>query len=86
VYLHVQVQADQVLQEVAMGQAKPSRHIALVVEDDWLQRADIVSLLEESGMHVMQCESAEAALSVLDKFGGCLTMLFTDVNLAAWTA
>ena len=47
-----------------------------------MQRADIVSLLEESGMHVMQCESAEDALSVLDKFGDCLTMLFTDVNLA----
>jgi DNA-binding LytR/AlgR family response regulator len=31
---------------------------------------------------VIQCESAEAALRVLERIGGCLSMLFTDVNLA----
>jgi hypothetical protein len=28
------------------------------------------------------CESAEAALRVLERVGGCLSMMFTDVNLA----
>jgi hypothetical protein len=33
-------------------------------------------------MKVIQCESAEAAVLVLNKVGGCLSILFTDVNLA----
>ena len=41
-----------------------------------------VLLLEESEMGVIQCESAEAALRVLERMGGCLSMMFTDVNLA----
>ena len=65
-----------------MGQATPFKPIALVVEDDALQREYVVTLLEESEMGVIQCESAEAALRVLDKMGGCLSLMFTDVNLA----
>ena len=33
-------------------------------------------------MGVIQCESAEAALRVLERMGGCVSMLFTDINLA----
>jgi DNA-binding NtrC family response regulator len=63
-----------------MGQAfKP---IALVVEDDELQRSLVSALFEESDMRVIECESAEAALLVLDKVGCDVTVLFTDVNLA----
>lgn len=65
-----------------MGQATPFKPIALVVEDDELQREMVAVLLEESEMGVIQCESAEAALRVLERMGGCITMLFTDVNLA----
>jgi DNA-binding NtrC family response regulator len=65
-----------------MGQAKPFKPTALVVEDDELQREMVAMLLEESEMGVIQCESAEAALLVLEKMGGCLAMMFTDVNLA----
>jgi two-component system, cell cycle response regulator CpdR len=65
-----------------MGQATPFKPIALVVEDDVLQRELVVVLLEESDMGVIQCESAEAALVVLDRMGGCLSLMFTDVNLA----
>jgi DNA-binding response OmpR family regulator len=47
-----------------MGQAfKP---IALVVEDDPDQRELLTVLLEESELHVFGCESAEAALRILD--------------------
>jgi DNA-binding NtrC family response regulator len=63
-----------------MGQAfKP---IALVVEDDEMQRQLVSVLLEESEMDVIQCESAEAAELVLEKIGIGVVMLFTDVNLA----
>ena len=65
-----------------MGQAKPFKPIALVVEDDVLQRQLVVVLLEESEISVIQCQSAEEALRVLEKMGGCVSMMFTDVNLA----
>jgi CheY-like chemotaxis protein len=65
-----------------MGQAGLFKRIALVVEDDILQRELMVVLLEESDMTVTQCESAEAALAVLQKIGGCVSILFTDVHLA----
>jgi len=65
-----------------MGQEKPFKPIALVVEDDVLQCELMVVLLEESEMGVIQCQSAEEALRVLEKMGGCMSMMFTDVNLA----
>jgi len=65
-----------------MGQATPFKPIALVVEDDVLQRELVVLLLEESDMGVIQCDSAEAAHGVLDRMGGCVSLMFTDVNLA----
>ena len=60
----------------------PDRPIALIVEDDVLQRASVAILLEETDMDVFQCESAEAAELILNKVGGTLCFLFTDVNLA----
>ena len=65
-----------------MGQSKPFRATALVVEDDATQREMIALLLEESEYHVIQCESAEAAALVLDRMGSTLSLLMTDVNLA----
>ena len=63
-----------------MAQAiKPT---ALVVENDEMQRTHVSTLLEESEMNVIQCESAEAAVYVLDQSGGCLSIIFTDVELA----
>lgn len=65
-----------------MGQSKPFRATALVVEDDPMQREMICLLLEESEMDVIECESAEAAELVLEEAGANLVMLMTDVNLA----
>lgn len=65
-----------------MGQATPFKPIALVVEDDELQRDMVAMLLEECEMAVIQCESAENALDVLDKLGGSLSMMYADVNLS----
>jgi two-component system, cell cycle response regulator CpdR len=55
---------------------------ALVVEDDQAQRTMVAMLLEQTDIRVIQCESAEAAELVLERVGGCLCMMFTDVNLA----
>ena len=63
-----------------MGQA--AKQTALVVEDEPVQRSLVSTLLQECGMNVIECESGEAAALVLDKIGGCLSLMFTDVNLA----
>jgi CheY-like chemotaxis protein len=65
-----------------MEQAQTYKRLALVVEDDPVQRETIVTLLQESDMDVIQCESGEAAEMVLEHVGGCLTTLLTDVSLA----
>jgi two-component system cell cycle response regulator CpdR len=65
-----------------MGQVKPFKPIALVVEDDVLERELVAVLLEESEIGVIQCQSAEEALRALEKIGSCVSMIFTDVNLA----
>ena len=54
---------------------------ALVVEDDVMQRETLAMLLEESGMGVIQCENAEAALSVPRKMAAHVAVMVTDVNL-----
>ena len=65
-----------------MGQASPFKPIALVVEDDVLQRELAVALLEECEMGVIECENAERALRILAKMDDCVSMIFTDVELA----
>lgn len=65
-----------------MAHTTPFKPIALVVEDDEMQREMVALLLEECDMGVIQCESAETAVEVLDKLGSSLSMLYTDVNLS----
>ena len=65
-----------------MGQLKPYRATALVVEDDPMQREMLCLLLEESEMDVIECESGEAAELVLEQADASLVMLMTDVALA----
>jgi two-component system, cell cycle response regulator CpdR len=65
-----------------MGQSKPLRATALIVEDDPMQREMMCLLLEESDYDVIQCESAEAAELILHRKGGSLWLMMTDVNLA----
>ncbi len=65
-----------------MGQAKPYHAMALIVEDDALQRDMLCLLLEESGYDVIQCDNAEAARDVLDESAGALCFMLTDVQLA----
>ena len=65
-----------------MGQSRPCRAKALVVEDDPMQREMIELLLEESDFEVISCESAEAAELVLRSNGDSIVLLLTDVELA----
>ncbi|HEY8332535.1 MAG TPA: response regulator [Tardiphaga sp.] len=58
------------------------RSTALVVENDEMQRTLVSMLLEESEMDVIQCESGEAAVLVLEESGDSVSLVFTDVELA----
>ena len=69
-------------EEAYMGQSKPFRATALIVEDDPMQRDMICLLLEESEVDVIECESAEAAELVLERAAGSLVLMLTDVQLA----
>lgn len=63
-----------------MNVAVPS--LALVVEDDPLQREILSDALKQDNMDVIQCESAEAAELVVARFGVELRLMVTDVELA----
>jgi len=62
-----------------MGQSKPIRPTAIVVEDDDIQREMLALLLEQSDFDVLQCEDAEtAALALKVKHPA---LIITDINL-----
>lgn len=56
--------------------------MALVVEDDALQRDVLSELLKDEGLEVVECATAEAAELVISTAGPELLALVTDVNLA----
>lgn len=58
-----------------------SSPVALVVEDDAAVRDLATAVLEETELGVIACESAEAALSVLERPDVTVALLFADVRL-----
>jgi CheY-like chemotaxis protein len=69
------------LSEALMG-VNAVAPVALVVEGDDMQREMMATLLEESEFSAIQCENAEAAVSLLKKMGAHVAVILTDVNLA----
>jgi CheY-like chemotaxis protein len=65
-----------------MGQAQPKRRVALIVEDDAELRSITMSVLEESELDIVACESAEAALAIMLLRGQDVTMIFADIRLS----
>ena len=59
----------------------PSKRFALVVEDDELQRRMVIDILESNGFETLQCDSAEAAMIILQEVGHDLALLVADVRL-----
>jgi DNA-binding NtrC family response regulator len=62
-----------------MGQSKPFRPIAVLVEDDPIQREMIALLLEETDFDVIRCEDGETARLALKSRRPAV--LITDVSL-----
>jgi CheY-like chemotaxis protein len=59
-----------------------SNFLALVVENDPLQRIVLADLLKDEGLEVVECASAEAAEIILVSTGTELRAIITDVELA----
>ena len=66
----------------ATAPASEVPRVALVVEDDPEVRALAETLLEETELEVVGCDSAEAALRVLQARGGDVALVFADIRLA----
>jgi CheY-like chemotaxis protein len=58
-----------------------NQFVALVVEDDALQRDVLSELLKDEGLEVLECATAEAAELVISSAGPELLAVVTDVNL-----
>lgn len=56
--------------------------VALVVEDDAPIRDLAAAVLDETDLKVITCDSAEAAISVLEEPGVNVALLFADLRLA----
>jgi len=55
---------------------------ALVVEDDEIQRSIVALLLEECEMTVIECETGEDAVRVLNDAGPGLSLVYADAHLS----
>ena len=58
-----------------------TKRYALVVEDDIGQREMVIVLLEGAGFDVLQSDTAEAAMIILQEAGRDLSLLVSDVRL-----
>jgi len=54
----------------------------LLLEDDYVINVDICGILEDLGLIVTSTHTANDAVAVIDS-GGCLQVLFTDIDLGA---
>ncbi len=65
-----------------MGQSKPfTPTTVLVVEDDENQRFLVGTLFEESGFEVLECDTAEEALALMQEKREDMALVYTDVTL-----
>jgi CheY-like chemotaxis protein len=64
---------------------RPER-VVLVVEDDWLLRQDLVEQLAAVGWSVIEAESGESALEILDDGLATIRLLITDIQLGGATS
>lgn len=64
-----------------MDCAPPQCPVALVVEDDAAVRNLAAAVLEETDLGVITCDSAEAAISILEREDVTVALLFADIRL-----
>lgn len=60
--------------------AAHDRPVAVVVEDDEDQRNLLGAIFEESDVQVIACDSADAAVKVMEKVGARAVFMFADIS------
>jgi DNA-binding NtrC family response regulator len=56
------------------------RHTVLLVDDEFLVRNVLAEILKDAGFHVLQAETASAAISILDE-PAPVDLVFSDVKM-----
>ena len=69
------------LMGVIMGRVQSKRWKVLLVEDDAELRLLTKTMLEESELDIVECESGEAALATMLLQGQNVSMIFADIHL-----
>lgn len=64
-----------------MEPATPDAPYALVVDDDFIIRMDVMDILQRVGFQVLDAADADAALAVLKARHPDVVLLFTDVQM-----
>jgi CheY-like chemotaxis protein len=59
---------------------RPGRHSVLVVDDEFLVRNVLAEILKDAGFHVLQAETASAAITILDELAE-VDLVFSDVKM-----
>lgn len=59
----------------------PDAPYALVVDDDFLIRMEVMAILEQAGFRVLDAEQGDAALDLLKARHPEVVLLFTDVQM-----
>jgi CheY-like chemotaxis protein len=70
------------LMGVAMGRVQSKRRKVLIVEDETELRLLMKTMLEESELDIIECQSAEAALATMLLRGQDVAMIFADIHLS----
>ena len=63
-----------------MSAADGKRSKVLVVEDEFLVRLTLVEALSDEGFQVLEAETGDAALPILQRYGE-ISLLLTDIQL-----
>lgn len=67
--------------KVRTGNSNTGKPIALVTEDEWLLREEIVRELEQANWTVLEASTAEGAIALL-RTGQHVDLVITDIQLA----
>jgi CheY-like chemotaxis protein len=65
-----------------MGRVQSKRRKVLIVEDETELRLLMKTMLEESELDIIECQSAEAALATMLLRGQDVAMIFADIHLS----
>jgi CheY-like chemotaxis protein len=66
-------------QVIEFPQNHPGRHVVLVVDDEFLVRNVLSEILKDAGFDVLQAESADAAIDLLEEQP--VDLVFSDVKM-----